>query len=109
MKTAVFLKNNELTFLNETILQVVIFTIVQGKVVGVENRSLEKHSMDDIVSWLNSNLISQIYLSEIDDPIHHKMKLQGIQTRTLKMLRNDQLYNTFAIVPTNKIEALKVS
>ena len=109
MKVAVFLKNNELTVLHETKVHVVIFKIEKDKVVGVEHISLEKQSQDAIVSWLNRNSISKIYLSEIDDQIHHKMKLQGIQTRTLEMLRDDRLYNTFAILPPIKRDILKVS
>ena len=97
MKVAVFLKNNELTVLHETKVDVVIFKIEKEKVVGVEHRSLEKQSQDAIVSWLYSKSINKIYLLEIEDHIHHKIELQGIQIRTLAMLKNDNLYNTLSL------------
>lgn len=100
MKVAVFLKNNELTVLHETKVHVVIFNIENGKVIGVENIGLEKHNQDAIVSWLYHKSISQIYLLEINDYNHHKMELKGIKTRTLDMLKDDKLYNTFAILPS---------
>ncbi len=109
MKIAIFLKNNELTVLHGTEVDVVIFNIQNGKVVGVENISLGTKSQDAIVSWLHSKSINQIYLLEIDDEIHHKIKSQGIQIRTLAMLKDDNLYNTFAIFPSIKENILKVS
>ena len=105
MKVAVFLKNNELTVLHETKVHVVIFNIENGKVIGVENNSLEKQSHDAIISWLYHKSISQIYLLEINDYYHRKMKLKGIKTRTIEMLKYDKLYNSFAILPSIPIVA----
>lgn len=109
MKIAIFLKNNELTVLNETEVRVVIFDIEKDQVVGVESKNLERQSQDAIVSWLHSKSINQIYLLKIEDEIHNKIKLQGIQTKTLETLKDDRLYNTFAIFPSHKKEVLRVS
>ena len=97
MKVVVFLKNNELTVLHESVVHVVIFNIQEGKVVGVENRRLEKQSQESIVSWLNHKSINKIYLLEIEDEIHHQIKSKGIQIKTLEMLKDDNLFKTLAL------------
>ena len=101
MKVAIFLKNNKLTMLHETNVRVVIFTIEEDKVIGVENRILEKQDGESILNWLNHNYINQIYLSEIDDQIHHIMKTQHIRVKTLDTLKNDKLFNTLALSSFN--------
>ncbi len=97
MKVAIFLKNNELTVLHEADTRVVIFNIEKNKVVGVENVILEEHNRHSIIYWLNRKSINKIYLSEIDDQIHHELNSQGIKVRTLETLEKDKLYNTLAL------------
>ncbi len=97
MKVAVFLKNNELTVLHEDKVHVLIFNMLHGNVVGVENTSLEKPTQDAILNWLNHKSINQIYLSEIDDDIYDKIKSTGVQIRTVEMLKDDKLYNSLAL------------
>jgi predicted Fe-Mo cluster-binding NifX family protein len=97
MKVAIFLKNNELTVLHEEKVHVVIFNIEKDKVIGVENTILEEQNKESIVSWLYHQSINQIYLSEIDEQIHHKINSQGIRVKTLETLKNDKLYNSLAL------------
>ncbi len=97
MKAAVFLKNNELTVLDEKRVQVVIFNIKNDKVKGVENITLEKQTNDSIVNWLYLKSIDQIHISEIDNQTYKAITSQGIKVKTLKNLENDKLYNTLAL------------
>ena len=97
MKVAIFLKNNKLTVLHEEKVHVVIFNIEKDKVIGVENTILEEQNKESIVSWLYHQSINQIYLSEIDEQIHHKINSQGIRVKTLETLKNDKLYNSLAL------------
>lgn len=96
MKVAIFLKNNELTALDEEKIRVVIFNIEQDKVVGVENTVIEEQCKDSIVNWLNRKSINLIYLAEIEDYIHQKMNQLGIRVKTLATLKDDKLFNTLA-------------
>lgn len=97
MKVAIFIKNNEITFLHEENVHVVIFNMEDDKVVGVQHTVLEKQTNDSIISWLNLNCINQIYISEIEDQIHQKINTKGIQVKTIESLENDKLYNTLAL------------
>ena len=97
MKVAVFIKDNELTVLNEEKVHVVVFNFEENKVVGVEHKVLENQTKESIQHWLNHKTITQIYLSEIDEQFHHKLKAKGISVRTLEDLRNDKLYNSLAL------------
>lgn len=105
MKVAIFIKNNELTALHEEKIRVIIFNMEKDKVVGVENTTLEEQNKESIVNWLNQNSINQIYLSEIDDQIHHKIDSHGISVKTHETLKNDKLYNSLALssLKQNKI------
>ena len=98
MKVAIFIKKNELTVLHEEKVYVVIFNIEEDKVVGVENINLEEHNQKSIENWLKQKSINQIYLSEIDDHTHQKLKLNGIKVRTLDTLENDQLFKRLALI-----------
>ena len=102
MKVAIFIKNNELTVLNEEKAHVVIFNYEDNKVVGVEHKILEKQSNESIEQWLYNKSINQIYLSEIDEQFHHKLKARGIHIRTLEELEDDKLYNSLALNPTKR-------
>lgn len=97
MKVAIFLKNNQLSALHEKSLNVVIFNIEKEKVVGVENKILEKQTNDSIVNWLHQNSINQIYVSEIDEQTHHKVNSKNVRVKTQENLENDKLYNTLAL------------
>ena len=97
MKVAVFLKNNELTMLDELKVQVVIFNIEKDKVIGVENIVLESLDKDSILSWLKRKSINQVYLSEVDSQVKQIINSLGIQVRTLNTLENDKLYKTLAL------------
>lgn len=105
MKVAIFIKDNELTALHEEKIRVVIFNMEKDKVVGVENTTLEEQNKESIVNWLKQNSINQIYLSEIDDQIHHKLDSHGIRVKTYETLKNDKLYNSLALssIKQNKI------
>lgn len=97
MKVAVFIKNNELTALDEDKVRVVIFKMEEDKVIGVENTILDEKTKDSITSWLYQKSINQIYLSEIDDYLHKQISLKGIQVKTRKNLKNDKLFNSLAL------------
>ena len=97
MKVAIFIKNNELTALHEEEIRVVIFNMEKDKVVGVENKVLEKQNNESIENWLYNKSINQIYISEIDEQFCKILKAKGIRVRTLKNLKNDKLYNSLAL------------
>ena len=99
MKVAVFIKNNELTVLHEDKVQVVIFNMLNDRVIAVENISLEKQTPDSTLNWLYHKAINQIYLSEIEDEMYDKIKSTGVLIRTAEMLKDDKLYNTLALSP----------
>lgn len=97
MKTAIFIKNNELTALQEEKVQVVIFEMEKEKVVGVENTILEDQTNDSIVNWLHQKSVKQIYISEIDEQTHQDINSKGIRVKTIETLKNDKLYNSLAL------------
>ena len=98
MKVAIFINKNELTTIHEEKVCVVIFDIEDDKVVGVENINLEEHNKKSIENWLKQKSINQIYLSEIDNQTHQKLKLNGIKVRTLDTLENDKLFKSLALI-----------
>ena len=98
MKVAIFINKNELTTIHEEKVCVVIFDIEDDKVVGVENINLEEHNKKSIENWLKQKSINQIYLSEIDNQTHQKLKLNGIKVRTLDTLENDKLFKISALI-----------
>lgn len=111
MKVAIFTKNNELTVLNEEKVHVVIFNFEEDKVVGVEHKILENQTNESIEHWLYNKSINQIYLSEIDEQFHHKLKARGIHVRTLEDLEGDKLYNSLALntpKPKNHTKEIKI-
>lgn len=98
MKTAIFLSNGCLgKTTNSTKLQVVIFTLDNDKVSGVENEIFLNKNIDCLVLWCLSNGINQIYKKSIC-PDHRKIfhKLD-INIKTEDELKNDYLYNTFIL------------
>lgn len=97
MKVAVFTKNNELASLHEENIHVIIFNMEEDKVVGVENRILEKHTNHSIINWLYYKSINQIYIMEIDDQVYLELNSKGVKVKTLESLKNDKLYNTLAL------------
>ncbi|MDD2475602.1 MAG: hypothetical protein PHI32_06795 [Dysgonamonadaceae bacterium] len=97
MKVAVFIKNNELTSLYETDIHVVIFNIVNNKVMGVENFILEKQNKDSILRWLNHKSIDKVYISGIENGTIQKLELNNIQVKTYEMLKDDKLFNSLAL------------
>ena len=98
MKVAIFIKNNELTTIHEEKVCVVIFDIEDDKVVGVENIDLKEHDKKSIENWLKQKAINRIYLSQIDDHTHEKLKLNGIKVRTLDKLENDKLFKRLGLI-----------
>ena len=98
MKVAIFINKNELTTIHEEKVCVVIFDIEDDKVVGVENINLEEHNKKSIENWLKQKSINQIYLSEIYNQTHQKLKLNGIKVRTLDTLENDKLFKRLALI-----------
>lgn len=97
MKVAIFIKNNELTALDEEKIRVVIFNFEKDKVVGVENIVLDEQTKDSIASWLYQKSIKQIYLSEIDDQTLYEVNSKGIRVKTVETLKNDKLFNSLAL------------
>ena len=111
MKVAIFIKNNELTVLNEEKLHVVIFNFEENKVVGVEHKILQNQTNESIEHWLYNKSVNQIYLSEIDEQFHHKLKARGIHVRTLEDLEGDKLYSSLALTtpkPKNHTKEIKI-
>lgn len=98
MKVAIFINKNELTTIHEEKVCVVIFDIEDDKVVGVENINLEEHNKKSIENWLKQKAINRIYLSQIDDHTHEKLKLNGIKVRTLDKLENDKLFKRLGLI-----------
>lgn len=98
MKVAIFINKNELTTIHEEKVCVVIFDIEDDKVVGVENIDLKEHDKKSIENWLKQKAINRIYLSQIDDHTHEKLKLNGIKVRTLDTLENDKLFKRLALI-----------
>ena len=98
MKVAIFINKNELTTIHEEKVCVVIFDIEDDKVVGVENIDLKEHDKKSIENWLKQKAINRIYLSQIDDHTHEKLKLNGIKVRTLDKLENDKLFKRLALI-----------
>ena len=98
MKVAIFINKNELTTIHEEKVCVVIFDIEDDKVVGVENIDLKEHDKKSIENWLKQKAINRIYLSEIDNQTHQKLKLNGIKVRTLDTLENDKLFKSLALI-----------
>ena len=109
MKVAIFIKNNELTVLNEEKTHVVIFNYEDNKVVGVEHKILEKQSNGSIEQWLYSKSINQVYLSKIDFKFQHTLKAKGIHVKTYEYLQYDKLYNSLALnTPKRQIDLKKI-
>ncbi len=111
MKVAVFIKDNELTVLNEEKAHVVIFNFEENKVVGVEHKVLENQTNESIEQWLYNKSINQIYLSKIDEQFHHKLKARGVHIRTHEDLKDDKLYNSLTLTapkPQNQKRKIKV-
>lgn len=98
MKVAIFINKNELTTIHEEKVCVVIFDIEDDKVVGVENIDLKEHNKKSIENWLKQKAINRIYLSQIDDHTHEKLKLNGIKVRTLDKLENDKLFKRLGLI-----------
>lgn len=98
MKVAIFINKNELTTIHEEKVCVVIFDIEDDKVVGVENIDLKEHDKKSIENWLKQKAINRIYLSQIDDHTHEKLKLNGIKVRTLDKLENDKLFKRLGLI-----------
>lgn len=98
MKVAIFINKNELTTIHEEKVCVVIFDIEDDKVVGVENIDLKEHDKRSIENWLKQKAINRIYLSQIDDHTHEKLKLNGIKVRTLDKLENDKLFKRLGLI-----------
>lgn len=98
MKVAIFINKNELTTIHEEKVCVVIFDIEDDKVVGVENIDLKEHDKKSIENWLKQKAINRIYLSQIDDHTHEKLKLNGIKVRTLDKLEYDKLFKRLGLI-----------
>ena len=98
MKVAVFINKNELTTIHEEKVCVVIFDIEDDKVVGVENIDLKEHDNKSIENWLKQKAINRIYLSQIDDHTHEKLKINGVNVRTLDTIENDKLFQRLGLI-----------
>jgi hypothetical protein len=98
MKTVIFIDNDSLgSIFDQPIIQVIIFSLGNGKVIDVKNGNIISNGINYISLWCLSECINEIYIKDITPDERNFFQRLGIKTKTLKELENDCLYNTLIL------------
>ncbi|MDH6533389.1 hypothetical protein D0T51_00150 [Parabacteroides sp. 52] len=97
MRIALVLDQKRQDEVDRHVSQVVIFTIENDKVIGVENETIDATKQYSLSLWALTNKVNEIYVSKVDDWVKMLSQMMGVNIRAYDELRDDKLFQTFIL------------
>ncbi|MCC8134480.1 MAG: hypothetical protein LUG96_08495 [Tannerellaceae bacterium] len=97
MRIALVLKEDAQDSMTTTTSQAVIFNVVNNKVVGVENETLESQKIHNLSVWAVCKKINQIYVPEVNESLKNMCNKIGVVVDPYEELNNNQLFKNYII------------
>ncbi|MCC8197123.1 MAG: hypothetical protein LIP06_00700 [Tannerellaceae bacterium] len=96
MRVALFLKQDPKEGVENTG-KVVVFTVKENKVVGVENDTVDIEKSGHLSLWALTKKIDEIYIPVINDSIEKLFLSLGITLKSYEELAEDQLFKNYIV------------
>ncbi len=97
MRMALVLKQKEQDEVDRHISQAIVFNVEDGKVVGVENETVEAGNFTSLSTWALANKIKTIYLPAVDEWVRTFFWMMGITMKAYDESVDDKLFQTFIL------------
>ena len=91
MRLAVILKNINLSALNSSLREVLLFDADQDVIVAIGGESIPIHNINYFCLWLLAKKVKRIYCDEIVQSGKNFLKKAGIDTQPLEKIRDNPI------------------
>ena len=97
MRIALVLKQKKHDEANGHISQAVVFNVENGKVIGVENESVESTNLNSLFIWALTHKVKEIYIPEVDEWVKLLFHAVGVTMKCYDELEDNKLFQTFIV------------
>lgn len=97
MRIALVLKQSKQDEVERHISQAVVFNVEDGKVMGVENETLEADNLNSLFLWTLSRKVGEIYIPEVADWVKILFHAVGVTIKRYDELEDNKLFQTFIV------------
>lgn len=97
MKIAIFLSSETMNTLDKNFIQVIIFSVKDQIVVGVEKDFHRLKNLDSLALWLISRTIKEVYVEEVEDYVKAFLLKIDIKVKTFEEMKDNPILKAFII------------
>jgi hypothetical protein len=95
MRIALLLKSRKQQMSEDYLERAVVFNLEKGRVVGVENETLDSEDVNSLTSWAQTKKVKEIYAPYVDEQLRLYLGKTGISVKGYDELSENRLFRTF--------------
>lgn len=97
MRIALVLKQTKKDEVEGRISQAVVFNVENGKVIGVENETVDPTNLNSLFIWALTRKVKDIYIPDVDDWVKLLFHAIGVTMKRYDELEDNKLFQTFIV------------